>query len=35
MVLFSRMATGIDLSRLYVGLKGTTEITVGEGPWST
>src|SRR5450755_3707899 len=30
MVLFSRMATGIDLSRLYVGLKGTTEITVGE-----
>jgi len=25
------MATGIDLSKLHVGLKGTTEVTVGEG----
>jgi fluoroacetyl-CoA thioesterase len=30
MVLFFHMATGIDLSRLYVGLKGTTEMMVGE-----
>ena len=30
MVSFSRMATGIDLSRLYVGLKGATELLVGE-----
>jgi len=30
MVLFSRMAAGIDLSKLHVGLKGTTELLVGE-----
>ena len=30
MVSFSRMATGIDLSRLHTGLKGTAELLVGE-----
>src|SRR3972149_2222736 len=30
MVLFSRMATGIDLSRLSAGLRGATELLVGE-----
>src|SRR5512134_1353905 len=30
MVSFSRMATGIDLSRLHAGLKGGTELLVGE-----
>ena len=30
MVLFFHMATGIDLSRLRAGLKGTTELLVGE-----
>jgi len=30
MVLFLRMAAGIDLSKLHVGLKGMTELLVGE-----